>query len=695
MSLRTDQAYPQSATSVFAALFEAGSGSSVVHDFTVDTFAGEVATLSSNTLNGLGYDPVEGHLVGCWSRLVPGAQFFIDQDWDTLTAMAQTAASNLQALAVYPDAPSFDDYFEANLAPYVMGYAYAVAKDGEIIADGGGFARSPQESENPGLPYTADSRMTLASVSKAITGVALEVLAMQKGISLDTPFLPPLSGKVSSNNPVVATITLRNLANMQSGVFQETGEGPADLPAGEDIWTEINNYLGMAPAGTPGQTYYYDNTDYSILQAVIDEVSEVDYTTYVTGNVLVPAGMNPAIINPVPDQPSSATLIYSGPADMSAGYQWPQLTLVGVSGWISSARELVKILAALRGTALLPQSSVNEMFSDSIGWNLPGNPASAPSPPIGNFGTYYWKEGGLHNPSGQSLETFLVRLGEGYDLALLTNSSIETTVSIDDICFNAFDARGLSAANLPANGPLIQTVVHGASFLPAAAPGAFVAIFGSGFASPPATDWSAAIGASNTLPQEVNGVQVRVGSVNAYVEYVSASQVNVLLPGSIPDGIANVQLTTPSGGTTSSLQISPAAPGLFTYSLAGRSYAAAIFGGIPIIVYVAAVGAISGASSQPAKTGDAIQLYGTGMGPTNPPWPDGVTFEQPYPAADLSAFQVMIGGIQSAVLYSGMVEPGLFQINVAIPAGLPAGDQTVVVTVNGAASQPNVFLTVG
>ena len=44
----------------------------------------------------------------------------------------------LSALAGYPDAPDWDDYFEANLAPYVMGYAYAVARNGQTIITGGG-----------------------------------------------------------------------------------------------------------------------------------------------------------------------------------------------------------------------------------------------------------------------------------------------------------------------------------------------------------------------------------------------------------------------------------------------------------------------------------------------------------------------------------------------------------------------------
>jgi uncharacterized protein (TIGR03437 family) len=487
---------------------------------------------------------------------------------------------------------------------------------------------------------------------------------------------------------------------MQSGLFHETQgtEGPPDLPSGDaTIWTEIDNYLAMPPYGPPGVSYYYDNTNFAILQGVIDQVSGTDYTAWVTNNVLIPAGMDPSVVNAAPVSPESAApLIYSGPGDKTPGYQYGEFTLVGVSGWVSSARELVKLLAALRGPALLPQPIVSEMFADSIGWNLPGNvpPASAPAPYIGNFGTYYWKEGGL-TENGQSLSTFLVRLAEGYDLAVLINSGKSAPTSINQICFNAFDARGVSAANLPEGGSLVQAVVNAASYAPGACPGAFVAVLGSGFTTQPATDWSAAIGKGTSLPTELAGVTVRVGSVDAWMEYVSPGQVNVLLPASLPTGILNVELTTPDGGSTSSVLISAAAPGLFTYNASGRNYATAIFGVGNGVVYAAAPGAIPGVSSRPANSGDIVLLYATGLGATNPPWPDGTVFEGSYPVAGLNEVQVTIGGVQSQVFYAGMIEPGLFQIDIAIPGELASGDQPVLVIVNGTASQASVFLTIG
>lgn len=62
-----------------------------------------------------------------------------------------------------------------------------------------------------------------------------------------------------------------------------------------------------------------------------------------------------------------------------------------------------------------------------------------------------------------------------------------------------------------------------------------------------------------------------------------------------------------------------------------------------------------------------------------------------------AAPKVRIGGYTAEVLYSGEVAgyPGLFQINVRVPAGpLAPGSQDVVVTVGDAASQEGVRIVV-
>jgi uncharacterized protein (TIGR03437 family) len=678
------QAFPQQDAATYNALLEPGSDSSALYSEPIANFATDIdAKFSANTLIGIAFDPISGNLTGCFRGKAASSLFVHNQDWPTLTATVQQAAAKglmLQGLCSYPNAPSFDDYFATNLAPFTMGYAYAVAKDGVIIGSGGGYARSPFEADNPAVPFTPDTRLNLASSSKSITAVTLEaLLQLYPNITLDSPFWPLIQAKVPNPHPSVKVVTLRNLATMKSGMVQEPGEGPI-FPPNNDFWGYLNTYLAQALVATPGVTYYYDNTNFSILQGVIEQVSGIGYVDFATKYVLAPASIDPSIMNATPDPRNKAALTYSGPYDSRDGYYWPPIGFVGPGGWISSARELVKIPAALRGTRILPEAVITEMFSGGIGWYSI----------TGNFGTYYHHNGSIgngRNPS-QSLNTCVMHLSEGYDIAVVSDSYAPQDVV--PLCVGAFDSRGLPAADLPANAPSITSAVNSAGFLPIAAPGGYVSIIGTGFTDKSLT-WDASVPGAN-LPIELSGIRVRVNSEFAYVEYISPTQINFLLPAATRPGIANVEVTTPAGGLTTSLQIDSVAPGLFSYQLKGTLFPAALFAGTD--TYVAAKDAVAGYKSRPAVAGDVIELFGTGMGLTNPAAPDGVFFSDSYPAAKLADFKATIGGIDAPVVYAGMVSPGLFQVNVQIPKGLTGGDQTIDVAVGGTRTQPNLKITV-
>ena len=681
MRMTRIQPFPQQDAAAFSALFEAGSGEYVLWDVSLPEFPQDTTgKWAAYTLVGLGYGVVSGHMIGCWRDLVDSAQFVWNQDWNTLSATAQQMAANgliLRAVSAYPNAPDFNDYFAANLAPFVMGYAYAVGKNGQVISKGYGLARGPNESQNPNVALTPDVRINLASISKAITGIALEVLIEQyPAITLDTPFWPLIASMVPNPDPSVKTVTLRNLATMMSGMLTPPGEGPLF----GDLWSYLNTYLAQPLVGTPGVTYSYNNENFTILQGVIDQVTGQDYVAWVTRNVLVPAGIDPSIFSASPEPPTTATLLYSGPNDPLPGDYFGPIQFVAPGGWISTASQLLMIPLALRNTSVLPASAITELLTGGIGW----------FPFAGTYGTYYQKDGGLSNglTPPQSLNTCVVRLAEGYDIALVANSQPPTDVV--NICARAFDSRGLLTADLP---PAIAAVVGTATYLPKAAPQAYCTIIGSGFTDQASMLWNSFI-AGSALPTSVGGISVIVNGAAAYVEYVSATQVNFLLPADAATGIANVDLITPIGVMTSTIEIDAVAPGTFTYALHGVLYPASVFAGQSSVVYVAAVGALPGYSSRPAAAGDIIELYATGCGLTKPVAPDGVVLTEIYPAANLAAFQVTIAGTAAVVLSADLVSPGLWQMNVQIPAGLIGGDQPLVLSVNNLTSQPNVMLTV-
>ena len=234
-------------------------------------------------------------------------------------------------------------------------------------------------------------------------------------------------------------------------------------------------------------------------------------------------------------------------------------------------------------------------------------------------------------------------------------------------------------------------VVNAASFSPPISPGSFVTVYGQNLADT-TTDWSAAI-KNRVLPTSLGGVQVLIDRNNAFIYYVSPTQVNAIAPPDTASGSVEVDVITTHGTVPAFANLVPISPELFTYSLRSAVYASALFNSDG--AYVASVGSIPGAVSRPAQAGDYIVLYATGLGATSPPYPVGQVLTTAYPVQSLSKVSVLIAGKPAKVLFAGMTYPGLFQINLQVPDGIPAGDQPVVLGVAGQTSVPRVYVTFG
>jgi len=234
-------------------------------------------------------------------------------------------------------------------------------------------------------------------------------------------------------------------------------------------------------------------------------------------------------------------------------------------------------------------------------------------------------------------------------------------------------------------------IVNAASGLPPISSGGFVTVYGQNLADT-TSDWSAAI-TNGKLPTSLGGVQVLINGKNAYISYVQPTQVNAIAQPDMAAGSIEVDVITNHGTVPALVNMVPISPALFTYSLQGTLYADGLFNSDG--EYVAAVGAIPGVTSRPAQAGDFILLFATGLGPTNPPYPVGQVFTTAYPVPDLSQVSVLIGGQPAPVLFAGMTYAGVFQINIQMPSGVPAGNQPVVLQVSGQASLSTVYLTFG
>jgi uncharacterized protein (TIGR03437 family) len=238
---------------------------------------------------------------------------------------------------------------------------------------------------------------------------------------------------------------------------------------------------------------------------------------------------------------------------------------------------------------------------------------------------------------------------------------------------------GPSAITFPAISNVISASAFGA--FSSVAPGSWVEIYGS-YLAPSTESWTGADFTANEAPTMFNGVSVNIGGQAAFVDYISATQVNAQLPSNIATG-ATLQLTVTNGTLPSApvnVTVNTTEPGLLApagFQIGGNQYVVAQHSDGS---YVLPVGAIAGVKSRPAQPGETVVVYGVGFGSVVPNIPAGEIAAQ---TNQLSAsLQVLFGQTPAELPYFGLAPNfvGLYQFNITVPA-IP-NDDLVPLTFN-------------
>ena len=92
-----------------------------------------------------------------------------------------------------------------------------------------------------------------------------------------------------------------------------------------------------------------------------------------------------------------------------------------------------------------------------------------------------------------------------------------------------------------------------------------------------------------------------------------------------------------------------------------------------------------------AKAGDAVALFVVGLGPTSPPVPSGQAFSGAANVAN--PVSVFINGVSVTPSFAGLIEAGLYQVNVTIPGGLGTGDVPLQISAGGVLTPTGVVIS--
>jgi uncharacterized protein (TIGR03437 family) len=242
-----------------------------------------------------------------------------------------------------------------------------------------------------------------------------------------------------------------------------------------------------------------------------------------------------------------------------------------------------------------------------------------------------------------------------------------------------------SASSAPQISP--AGVVHGASFTPdgPVAPGSIVSIFGTSLAD------QSILASTLPLPNQLAGASVTIGGRTLPLLYVSDKQVNAQLPFGMPANLTQQVVVTRDKmiSAPEPVALVPAEPGVFTVDQSGV--------GPGVVTAVHTDGTQNPVdASHPATAGDVLVIYCTGLGEVNPRAVAGFPIPVQPESMVVDTVTATIGGTNAPVQFAGATSGfvGLYQVNVAVPAGIPPSATTpLVLTQDGRSSRTVTIAT--
>lgn len=258
----------------------------------------------------------------------------------------------------------------------------------------------------------------------------------------------------------------------------------------------------------------------------------------------------------------------------------------------------------------------------------------------------------------------------------------------------------------PQPAPVVGAVVGAGLSIPAVARGSYnsiLTIFGENFqASAAAAALRPSPQQAGDLPTNRDGVCVEMNGSRAPLFLVSPGQINLqaaIAPGvnaASVEVIVNCDQPNTLRSAAFNLPIAAATPQFFFFvnNLDGVNPIAAV--NETTGAFIGAPDLIPGAAFEPARPGETVTLFMTGLGTTNPNIEPGVI---PTVAARTTLpVSVQVGGVAVETIYAGVTPffAGLYQVSFTLPLDTPSGNLAVLVSVGGAeTTPPGAYLTVG
>jgi CubicO group peptidase (beta-lactamase class C family) len=264
---------------------------------------------------------------------------------------------------------------DSMVAGKITGLSITVAIDGTIVwSEGFGLA----DVENQ-VRVSRCTRFRIASVSKAVTGVALAQLHERGKLDLDAPVQRYVPGFPEKPWP----ITTRQVAGHTAGIRHYRGDEVYSMRRYDSVLAGLAIFENDSLLFEPGTRESYSTYGYSILSAVVEGASGDEFLAYMRRNIFDPLRMQ-ATVAEFPDSilehrarfymhDKEGVLLNAPYVDNS--YKWAG------GGFLSTTDDLARLGSALLRPGFLGRDALALLFTTQhtrdgaptdygLGWQL-------------------------------------------------------------------------------------------------------------------------------------------------------------------------------------------------------------------------------------------------------------------------------------------------------------------------------------
>jgi uncharacterized protein (TIGR03437 family) len=194
-------------------------------------------------------------------------------------------------------------------------------------------------------------------------------------------------------------------------------------------------------------------------------------------------------------------------------------------------------------------------------------------------------------------------------------------------------------------------------------------------------------------PSQMNAVVVKVDGAAVPLIYTDPNQINFVLPYNLePRPITITVSNAGSESAAANASVAIDAPGIYTTNQSGEGQGAILIAGTGLL---ASSTREFFALTRPARRGEVVEIYATGLGAvTNPPVAGEAARSEPL-SRTIQQPIVTIGGERAEIFFSGLTPgfSGLYQVNARVPQNARAGDDVPVTLRMGESGSPSNTVT--